>query len=185
MITGMAYVLTAILLAIVAVVGRTSGHEVSLSSETFRYQSGLLKVMFACSFLPLLVNLILITVTVPSPSVGEVIIQMLFALSFTLILLYWHLYLKTYYVEIFFDKFIINKIFNKKQVILFSSLSRINLLEGGKGEHVLCVFMQDKELVRFSESIEDFQIFTDLFKSRASDMGIPFFYRDCYNHWSR
>jgi hypothetical protein len=185
MITGIAYAATAVLLALVAVLGRTSGHEVSLSSETFRYQSGLLKVMFFCSFLPLLVNLALITFAGSSQSIGEMIIQIIFALFFSFILLYWHLYLKKYSVEIFSDKIRINKIFNRKQVILFSSLTRINLLEGGKGEHVLCVLVRDKELVRFSESMEDFQILTDLFKSRAVDMGIPFFYRDCHNQWSR
>ena len=119
MITGIAYMLTAVLLAVVTIVGRTSGHEVHPGSEIFHYQSGLLKVLFFCSFLPLLVNLTIITVSVPSPSGGEVIAQMIFALSLTLALLCCHFYLKNYSVAIYVDKFIIFTVFNRKKLFYF------------------------------------------------------------------
>lgn len=185
MITGIVYILTAISIAVIVLVARKPGHEVLATSEVFRYQSGLLKVLYFCSFIPLLVNVVLIVVSMPKPSGIEMLMQMSFAILLTAMGLFWHLKLKRFSVEIGADGFVISKIRGASTVPL-SAIERINLLEGGKGEHVLAVLGKgNKEIIRFSESIQDFDTLTELLRSHAKSMGIPFFYRDCHGKWSQ
>jgi hypothetical protein len=113
------------------------------------------------------------------------LLQMCFAVLLTGGLLFWCSYLRKFCVEVASDSFKIRTMF-KEKVVPFFDVGRMNLLEGGKGEHVLSVLGRDgKELIRFSESLEDFDVLTELFKKRAAHMKIPFFYRDCHNHWSQ
>jgi hypothetical protein len=184
--TGIVYILTAISIAVIVLIARKPGHEVRSTSEVFRYQSGILKVLYFCSFIPLLVNVALIAVGSPKPSDSEMLMQMSFAILLTAIGLFWHSNLKNFSVEIGADSFAISKMLKGTNTIPFSNVERINLLEGGKGEHVLAVLGSgNKELIRFSESIQDFDALTELFKSRAIGMGIPFFYRDRCGKWSQ
>lgn len=185
MMTGIVYILTAVSIALIVLVARKPGHEVLATSEVFRYQSGLLKVLYFCSFIPLLVNVVLITVGSPRPSGGEMLMQMSFAILLAAMGLFWHLNLKKFSVEIGADGFAISKL-SGSNVVPFSAIERINLLEGGKGEHVLAVLGKgSKEIIRFSESIQDFDTLTELLRSRAKSVGIPFFYRDCHGKWSQ
>jgi hypothetical protein len=184
--TGLIYILTAVSVALVVLLGRKSGHEVRSTSEIFRYDLGLLKIFFFCSFIPLLVNVLLIIFGSPKPSDIEMLLQMCFALLLTAALLFWQFSLKRFSVEIGENSFAITKMRKETTSIAFSNVKRINLLQGGRGEHVLSVLGKDnQELVRFSESIQDFDSLTELFKSRAKVMGIPFFYRDCHDNWSQ
>lgn len=185
MMTGIVYILTAISITAIVLLAMKPGHEVRATSEVFRYQSGLLKVLFFCSFIPLLVNVVIIVVSTPKPSDIDMFMQMSFAILLAAVGLFWHLKLKKFSVEIGADDFVISKL-RGESIVPLSAIERINLLEGGKGEHVLAVLGKgNKELIRFSESIQDFDALTELLRSRAKSMGIPFFYRDSHGKWSQ
>lgn len=78
--TAFVYIMTSLTLAIILALARSKGHETTRDAEIFRYQPGLLWVLFGCSFIPILAAFFIYLVAVPRP--GEIAQIVLFSVGF-------------------------------------------------------------------------------------------------------
>ena len=184
MMTALVYVLTSITLVIILALAKSSGHEAGNGIETFRYQPGLLKIMFWGSPVPLLLMIFVYVVTTPTMSnLSLALLLMIGAIGSSLVF-YTYKYLGSLRVEVSGSGVKISTLRSSKYID-FSEINRVDFVEGDKGVFSLDIFNGTEERVaHLAGTLQDFDDLHRLIKSGATSRGATYRHRDKWGKWS-
>lgn len=173
MSTAIVYILTTLTLAIIMMIARGGGGSPGLGNE-FRYQSGLLKVLLVCSFIPIALVAFIYTVAVPKPSGIDFVLFVGCGLIGTALFLYGYRYLKSFVVSVSGSGVVIGSVKGEK-IIPFSSVKKAIYLSPSGHGGVLCLYdARNRKLIEFSESISGIESLARLIELKSKQYGVLF-----------
>lgn len=182
--TALVYILTSISLAGILALARSSGHEAKNGVEVFRYQPGLLRVIFWGCPVPLILMAFDYVVT-PSAMRDSSLVTLLLvtAVLGSSLICYAYKYLDSFRVEVGKSGIKISSIQSSKS-IEFKNIKRVNCLEGDKGVFYLDVFdAQEKRVAHLPSTLQDFDDLHRLIREGAKECGATYRYRDKWGKW--
>lgn len=172
--TAFVYIMTSLTLAVILALARSKGHEVSKGIDVFRYQPGLLWVLFGCSFIPILAAFFIYQVAVPRPdgSAQVVLFSIGFLMSVGVMAAYAHLRSVRYEVG---DNFIA---FVKKRgglKVRWEDIGRVKYSTAGRDSGSIRIYATDgKQLMYVPGTFQDLDVMASLLKERSMQYGFSY-----------
>ncbi|WP_156162439.1 hypothetical protein [Burkholderia sp. MSHR3999] len=172
--TAFVYIMTSLTLGIILAVARSKGHEVSKGIDVFRYQPGLLWVLFGCSFIPILAAFFIYQVAVPRPdgSAQIVLFSIGFLMSVGVMAAYAHLRSVRYEIG---DNFIA---FVKKRGSLkvrCEDIGRVKYSTAGRDSGSIRIYATDgKQLMYVPGTFQDLDVMASLLRARSMKYGFSY-----------
>jgi len=184
MMTALVYVLTSFTLIVILALARTSGHETANGVAVFRYQAGLLRVIFWSSPIPFILMAFVYVVTTPRMSNLSLLLLLVFGAIGSGLLFYAYRYLNSVRVEVAHTGLNLLSLRSTKSVG-FQDIRRLDYIEGDKGVFFLDLFgAKDTRLARLAGTLQDFDELHRLVKAGAIACGAAYRCRDKWGKWS-
>jgi Ca2+/Na+ antiporter len=153
MITGSIYICVAVILSLITLLVRRSEAEISSDDQSFRYSPIWAVVMLLCALSVLLLGVFLWLALTPRLQGLQLIVVMMVLTVISCYFLYGYRYIKDFEIRLNDNGLAIRYVF-KSTFIPYSSIMKVVMLQGGKGEKVLELFNgNDKKLLKLSSSL--------------------------------
>ena len=184
MITGSAYICVAVILSLLTLLVRRSEGEAGSDDEIFRYSPVWAYAMIFCALAVMLLGIFLCFALRPRLQGLQVIVVIGFLIVISCCFLYGYRYIKDFEIRLNDDGLAIRYVFTNR-FIPYSSIRKIVMLQGGRGEEVLELFNEkDKQLLKLSSSLSNLDSLCAGVRSRAIKQGAVYKRRDMWGKWS-
>ena len=184
MMTAFVYILSSITLMLVLTLTRSAGHEKANGIEVFKYQPGLLRVLFWCSPVPLVLMALVYVVTTPTMSNLSLALLLLIGTIGSGAVWYVYQYTNSFRVDVGPSGLKLSKLRGATS-IEFKDVKRVDYIDSDKGVFYLDLFDgAEKRVAHLAGTLQDFDELHRLVRAGAIRNGAAYRTRDKWGKWS-